>query len=116
MIDASPRDVGNVKQAVNTAQVDEYTERGHVFHGTFEYLSFFKLRQDVDLLLLDIFLDEHFMRDHYVFERVIDFYHFERHGGAYVNVVILDRLGIDLGSGKERVNAHNVHHKTAFGT
>ena len=39
MSNASPRQVGDVDETVNTAQVDKYTVAGDILNSTFEYLT-----------------------------------------------------------------------------
>ena len=41
--DAAPREIGDVDESVNTAQVNEYTVRSDVLDGTFENLTLFEL-------------------------------------------------------------------------
>ena len=40
---AAPRQVGDVDESVNTAEVNEYTIRGDVLNSTLEYLTLLKL-------------------------------------------------------------------------
>jgi hypothetical protein len=68
--DAAPRDVGDVQQAVDTAEVDEHAEVGHVLDHAFEYLTFFEVVEDGFALLLEVLLDEDFVRNNYVVESV----------------------------------------------
>ena len=83
-------------KSVNATKVDEYTVRSDVFNGTFQYLAFLKLRHDVNFLLLKLSFDKGFVRYNHVFKFVVDFNNFEFHGFTNVNVVIADRLNINL--------------------
>ena len=93
---AAPRKVGNVDQSVYTAQVNEYSVRGDIFNSTFKYLSFFQFRNDIFLLLFQLSLDKSFVRYNNVLEFLVDFNHFEFHGLANIDIIITNRLNIDL--------------------
>ena len=55
---ATPREVCNVDESVNTAEVNEYTVRSDVLDSTFENLTLFELADDFFLLSLQFGLDE----------------------------------------------------------
>ena len=93
---AAPRKVGNVDQSVYTAQVNEYSVRGDIFNSTFKHLSFFQFRNDIFLLLFQLSLDKSFVRYNNVLEFLVDFNHFEFHGLANIDIIITNRLNIDL--------------------
>ena len=96
MVDTAPAKVGNVDQAVNAAQVNKYTVAGDVLDGTFEDLSFFKFLDDLSFLCFKFILDEGFVRNNHILVFVVDFDHLEFHDFIDKNVVIADRLDIDL--------------------
>jgi hypothetical protein len=85
-----------VEKTINTTKIDEYTEVGHVLDNALQYLTFLKVSKDRCLLLLKIFLNEDFVRYHYVIIGVVDLHNFYFNRFIYVNVEISDRLHIDL--------------------
>jgi len=96
VVDTTPRDICNVQQTIDTAQIYEHTERSHVFHNTFQYLSFFQFRQNHRFLCFDIVFNQGFVRYHYILIDFIDFHNFEIHVLTYVLIVITYRLCINL--------------------
>ena len=53
IIYAAPRQVGDVDESVNTAQVNEYTVRSDVLNDTFENLTLLQLADNLLLLGLE---------------------------------------------------------------
>src|SRR5690606_6184243 len=96
MVDPTPRDICNVKQAVYTTQVDEYAEVSHVLDHTFQYLSFLKVVQDFSSLLLEVFLDQHFVRNHHVVVGMVDLHNLHFHFLPNVDIKIPDGFHISL--------------------
>ena len=45
-------------QTVYTAKVDKYTVGGDIFHHTFKYLSLLEFRDDLFLLLFQLFFNQ----------------------------------------------------------
>ena len=60
---ATPREVCNVDESVNTAEVNEYTIVGDVLDCSFENLAFFEFADDLALLLLELSLKESLVRN-----------------------------------------------------
>ena len=96
MSNASPRQVGDVDETVNTAQVDKYTVAGDILNSTFEYLTFFELRDNLLLLFFEFCLDESLVRNNYVLEFVVNLHNLEFHSLANEYVVVADWLNINL--------------------
>ncbi len=46
MIDAAPRDVGDVQEAVDTAEIHERAVVGDVLHDAVDHLAFFQTRNE----------------------------------------------------------------------
>ena len=113
--DAAPRDVRDVQQTVDTAEVDEHAEVGHVLDVAFQNLTFLEVVQDGLTLLLEVFLDEYFVRNHHVVESGVDFHHFHFHATANINVEVADGLHVDLRAGQEGFYAVELHDEAAFG-
>ena len=96
MIYATPRKISNMDQSVYATQVNEYSVRGDIFNSTFKYLSFFQFRDDIFLLLFQLSLDKSFVRYNNILEFLVDLNHFEFHGLTNIDIVIANRLNIDL--------------------
>jgi len=58
MRDAVPAHIGNMQQAVHTAQIDEHAEVCDVLYDTFANLSDFKIREQLVLRFCTFFFDE----------------------------------------------------------
>ena len=115
VVHAAPREVGDMDQAVHTAQVDEYAVRGDVLDGTLEDLALLEFRHDNLLLRFEFGLDERLVRNDHVAELLVDFHHLELHGLVHVYVVVADGLHVDLRTGQERLDAEYVDDHTALG-
>ena len=58
---ATPREVSDMYESVNTTEVNEYTVRGDVLNSTLEDLTLLKMRDDLLALCLKLSLDECFV-------------------------------------------------------
>src|SRR5690606_12149588 len=96
MVDPAPCEIGDMDKSVNTAEVNEYTIGGGVLDGTLEHLALLKPGDDLLLLLLELSLDESFVRHNHVLELLVDLHNTEFHGLAYIYVIIAYRLDINL--------------------
>ena len=114
MVHTTPRQVGDVNQAVHAAQVDEHAVGGDVLDRTFEDLALFELRHDDLLLSLQLGLDERLVRNDHVAELLVDLHHLELHGLVYIYVVVANGLHVDLRTGQERLDAEHVDDHTAL--
>ena len=103
-------------KTVYATQVDEYTVRGDVFDSTFQDLAFFQFANDFFLLLFQLSFDKSFVRNHHVFEFLVDFNHFEFHGFVNKYVVVADRFNVDLRTWQECFDTKYVNNHTAFST
>lgn len=115
VIYAAPRKVGDVDKTVHTAKVDEYAVRSDVLDGSFEYLAFFELADDLGFLEFEFSLDEGFMRNDDVAEFLVDLDDLEVHSRVDELVVVTDRLDVDLAAWKEGLNAEYVDDHATFG-
>ena len=114
MIYAAPRKVCDVDKTIYATEVDEYTVSGDVLNCTFEYLTFFKLGDDIFLLLFEFGFNKSLVRYNDILEFLIDFYNLEFHCLANEDVVITDRLNIDLRTGKECFDAKYINNHTTL--
>ena len=93
---AAPAQVGDVDQTVYAAKVDEHTVGSDVLHYALEHLATLELRYDFFLLLFQLGLDERLVADNNILEFLIDLNDLELHGLAHEDVVVADRLHVDL--------------------
>ena len=103
-----------MNQTVNTAQVNEYAIRGDVLDDTFEYLSFFEVRDDFNLLCFKFVFNKSLMGYNHVLVGLVDFHNLEFHGLVDEYVIVSDRFDIDLWAREERFYSENVNYEAAF--
>ena len=115
MVDAAPREVGDVDETVQTAEIDECTVGNDVLDSTFEDLTDFEFADDFSLLSFDFSLDESLVRNNDVLVVVVDLHHLELHGLANIHVEVANLLHIYLRTGQEGLDTEDVHDETAFG-
>ena len=116
MSNASPRQVGDVDETVNTAQVDKYTVAGDILNSTFEYLTLFELRDNLLLLFFEFCLDESLVRNNYVLEFVVDLHNLEFHSLTNEYIVVADWLNVNLRTWQECFDSEYVNNHTALST
>ena len=114
MRNTSPRQVCNVDQTVYATQVDEYTVRSDVLDSSFQYLTFFQFGDDFFLLLLELCLDEGFVRHDNVFELLVDFNNLEFHSLTNEYIVVADWLDVDLRTWQECLDSEYVYDHTTL--
>ena len=114
MVDAAPRDVGDVEQSVDSAEIDEDAVVGDVLDRAVRVLPFLQTAEGVGLRrgLLDF--DDGASREDDVVPFLV-----ERDDLEFVlvpakGIEVLDRLGVDERSGKEGFDAADVDGKSAF--
>ena len=112
---AAPREVGDVDETVQTAEIDERTVGNDVLDSTFEDLADFEAADDFGLLGFDFSLDERLVGDDDVLVVVVDLDDLELHGLANIDVEVADLLDVDLGTGQEGFDAEDIDDETAFG-
>jgi hypothetical protein len=114
MVDTAPRQVGDVHQTVDTTEIDEHTEIGDRLDDTFENLPLLERVENGLALTCDLLFDDRLAADHDVLGLLVDLHdaHVERL--AQVGVKVAHRTDVDLRSGKERIDAHQVHHDAAL--
>ena len=112
--DAAPGEVGDVHEAVHTAQVDEDAVAGDVLDGSFEHLALFELRHDLLLLGFELGLDEGLVADDDVLELLVDLDNLELHRLLDEDVVVAYGLDVDLAAGQECLDAEDVDNHAAL--
>ncbi len=106
---ATPAQVRDMYQAVHAAQVDEHTIRSNVLHGALQYLTLLQLGDDLLLLLLQLSLDQSLVADNHVTIFLVDFYYLELHGLAHEDIIVADRLHVNLAARQESLYAKYVY-------
>src|SRR5690606_10540434 len=103
-------------KTINSTKINEYTVRGNVLNSTFKYLTFFKLTNDLFLLLFNIGFNKRFVRYNNVLEFMVDLHNFKFHCFSYVSIVITNWLHVNLRSRQESLDSKYVYDHTTFGT
>ena len=103
-------------QTIYATQVDEYTVRSDVLDSSFQYLTFFQLRDNVFLLLFQFSFDKSLVRNNHILEFLIDLNDLEFHSLTNEYIVVADRLNIDLRTRQEGFNTEYVNDHTALRT
>src|SRR5258706_6053853 len=114
MVDASPRNIGDVQQSVYASQVDEHTEVGHVLDHAFEHMALFEVGEDGRFLLFEVFLDQYLVRYHDVVVGVVDLHDFHLNRLVDINIKVAYRFHVDLRTGQEGLDPKHVDNQSAF--
>ncbi len=114
---AAPRQIGNVQQAVYTAQVDKDPKVDDVFDRSLQHLANFELLQNLLALLFELLLDEFAVRYHDVLVGGVQLHNSELHALLQIRVEVAYRAHIDLRTWQECFEAiEELHDHTAFDT
>src|SRR6185369_15902647 len=105
VIDATPRHVRDVEQAVDTAEIDERAVLGEVFDRTGDRHALFQGLQGLLLHLVTLPLQEHAAREHDVAALLVELDDLELVGLADQLLEIADRAQIDLRAREECFDA-----------
>ena len=114
MTDAVPGDVGDVQQAVDTAEVEERTVVGDVLDGTLEHFAFLHVGHDFITAADGTFIGHGAAADNQVVALAVQFHHLEFQRDVHERCCIGDRLGVQLAAGQEAQYAGDIHHETAL--
>src|SRR5262249_10979792 len=114
VIDAPPRDVGDVQQAVDAAEVDEGAVVGDVLHHAVDDLAFLEVLHQL-LALLGAGLFEHrAARDDDVAAAAIHLQDLERLRHVHEGRDVADRADVDLRTRQERHGAVEIDREAAL--
>ncbi len=113
---AAPREVCDVDESVNTAEVNEYTVRSDVLDSTFKNLTLLQFADNLFLLCFQLSLNECLVRNNNVAELLVDLDNLEFHSLAYEYVVVAYGVNVNLASGQECFDAEYVYNHTALCT
>src|SRR6185312_3070841 len=114
MIDAAPRDVGDMQEAVDAAKIHERAVVGDVLHDAVDYLTFFKRRDEFLALTGAGFFQHRAARDDDVAAAAIHFQNLELLRRIHQGAEIADRTDVDLRARQERDRAVEIDGVTAL--
>ena len=114
MRDPAPRHVGDVQQAVDTAQIDERAEVGDVLDDAFAHLILLQLLHQLLALACALGLEDHAARDDDVAAALVELDDLELVLLPEQLVDVRNAAQRDLRPGEERVHAHEVDDHAAL--
>ena len=114
MVDAPPRDVGDVQQAVDAAEIDERAVVGDVLDHAFEDLAFLEAGDQLGALLGAALLEHGAARDDDVAARAVHLEDLERLRRAHQRADVAHRADVDLAAGQERDGAVEIDGEAAL--
>ena len=109
MPDAAPRHVGDVKESVESAEIDKSTEVGDVLDDAFPDLAVEEFLHERGTLLLPLALEDDPARDDDVATALVELDDLEVVGVPDQILDVGNSSQGDLGSRQEGVHAHDVH-------
>src|SRR5262249_15562699 len=108
MVDASPRDVGHMQEAVDPAQIDKGAVVGDVLDDAIEDLAFLQARHQLRTLLGPALLEHGAARDDDISARPVHLEDLERLRRSQQRLDIAHWANIDLAARQERYGAVEV--------
>ena len=113
VVEPAPRHVGDVQQAVHTAEVDEGAVLGDVLDGALDQLALFEARQGLFLQARVDGLEEQLAGQHDVAAAAVDLDDLHVEGLAEVGIQVADGLHVHLAAGQEGADA-DIDRQTAL--
>ena len=98
--------VGYVQQSVEPAQIDKSAVIGEVLHHARDYRALFETLQRDGPALLHFLHNGRLAGHHNIAAPAIDLDHFDGNILPDERVEVVDRMGIELRAGHERLHAH----------
>src|ERR1022692_3814699 len=111
----SPRHIGDVQQAVQSAEIHESAILGEILHHSGEDGAFFQMFQSLAAFLVLLAFEQFLARDHDVAALLVDLDDGNFHGLALHTVEIADGPQVHLRAGQKRPCAQDIHRKAALG-
>ena len=105
MVDAAPRDVGDVQQTIDAAEIDERAVVGDVLHHAGQDLAFLEVGDQLVAGLGAALLEHGAARDDDVAARAVHLQDLERLRRAHQRADVAHRADVDLAAGQERDRA-----------
>ena len=101
MVDAAPRNIRDVQQAIDTAEIDERTVVGDVLDHTLQHAAFFEVLDQLLTLLGAGFFQHRTARNDDVAARLVHLQDLERLGVVHQGGNVAHRADVDLRAGQE---------------
>ena len=101
VVDAAPRNIRDVQQAIDTAEVDEGAVVGDILDHTLQNAAFFKVLDQLLTLLSAGFFQHRTARDNNVAACLIHLQDLERLGVVHQGCNVAHRTDVDLRAGQE---------------
>jgi hypothetical protein len=114
VVDPLPGNVGDVQQAVDTAQVDEGAVVGDVLDHAVEHLAFLEIGDQLRALLGPGLLEHGTARDHDVAARAVHLEDLEGLRRAHQGADVAHRPDVDLAAGQEGHGAREIDGEAAL--
>src|SRR5678815_5270934 len=114
MLNASVRHVGDVKQSVHSAEIDECSEVGDVLDDSLANLILLEVLHQLVALACPLLLEDHSARDDDVAAALVELDDLELEGLTEKLVDVRYATKRDLRSGKECIDAHEIDDDTAL--
>src|SRR5690606_7163954 len=114
VIDPAPRAVGDVQQAVDTAQVNERTVIGDVLDHALDHLALFELLDDFRTLFGTAFFEDGAARHDDIAAALVHLQDLERLGHVHQRGDVADRADIHLRARQERHGAIQIDGEAAL--
>ncbi len=114
MVDPAPRDVRDVEQAVDTAEIDERAVVGDVLDHALEHLAFLEVRDQLGALGSPGLLEDGAARDDDVAARPVHLEDHEGLRGAHERRDVAHGADVDLAARQERHGARQVDREAAL--
>ena len=114
VVDAAPRDVGHVQQAIDAAEVHERAVIGDVLHHAVQDHAFLEALDQLAALLGARLLQHRAARDHDVAAGAVHLQDLERLRRAHQRADVADRADIDLAAGQEGHGAAEIDGEAAL--
>jgi hypothetical protein len=114
MVDAAPGHVGDVQQAVHTAQVNEGTVFGDVLDHAVDHLTFGQVADDFGALFGAAFFQDRAARDDDVAATTVHLQDLERLLHAHQRASVTHRTDVNLRTGQEGDSAPQVDREAAL--
>jgi hypothetical protein len=114
VLDALPRHVGDVQEAVNAAEVDERAVVGQVLDRALDDVAFLQVVQQLRALGAVFLFDDRATRDHDVVAALVEFDDLELELLALEVARVAHRAHVHKRSGQERADVVELHGKPAL--
>ncbi len=114
MIDAAPGDVGDMQQAVDTAEIDEGAVIGDVLHHAVDHLALFEVGDDLMALLGAGFFQDGAARDDNIAAAAIHLEDLEGLRNLHKRRHVADRADIDLAARQKGHGAVEIDSEAAL--